>query len=135
MIPVTAEWADELAELEMVLFPENCLNEYTLARELTLGRGFAILDEGRIIAYMLLRGDEQLLDVIRLGVLPPYQGRGLGARLLRRALELSERVMLTVVPTNTKALRLYHRHGFEIVGLLKDNSGWVMQAATLLQRA
>lgn len=131
MIPVTAEWADELAELEMVLFPENCLNEYTLARELTLGKGFAILDEGHIIAYMLCRGDAQLLDVMRLGVLPPYQGRGMGTRLLRRALELSESVMLTVVPTNTRALRLYHRHGFEIIGLLKDSSGWVMRTPSL----
>ena len=126
MLPVTAEVADELAALEMQLFPDNCLNEHTLAKELTYGQGFAVFDGRRIVAYMLCRGDDYLTDIMRLGVLPEYEGMGIGSSLLRRGISLAQYVMLTVSPENERALRLYRRHGFEIVGRLKDNSGWVM---------
>ena len=130
MRPVTVGDSDELAALEMQLFPENCLNEYTLAREIDLGQGFCITENELIVAYMLCRGSSYLTDIMRLGVHPDYQGLGFGKQLLRRGLELAEYVMLTVVPDNERALRLYRSHGFEYVGLLKDSSGWVMGAVS-----
>lgn len=128
MRSVTVDDADELASLEMKLFPENCLNEYTLSREIDLGQGFCVTENGLIVAYMLCRGSSYLTDIMRLGVHPDYQRLGLGKQLLRRGLELAEYVMLTVAPANKRALRLYRAHGFEYVGLLKDRSGWVMGA-------
>lgn len=128
MRAVTVEDADELAELEMELFPESCLNEHSLAREIRLGGGLVVVEGGSIIAYMLHRGGARLADIIRLGVRPEHQGRGLGTWLLRQGLELAEEVMLTVLPTNTRALRLYRKHGFEIVGRLRTDNAWVMMA-------
>lgn len=121
--------ADELAELEKQLFPDNCLNEFTLAREIALGSGWCFTEADDIVAYMLCRGNDYLTDIMRLGVLPAFEGRGLGSSLLTRAMMLSCHTMLTVAPENERALRLYHHMGFEIVGLLKDNSGWVMGKA------
>lgn len=125
MRPVTVDDADELATLEAELFPDNCLNEYTLAREISLGSGWCCTEAGGIVAYVLCRGNSYLVDIMRLGVLPAYQGRGLGTRLLRYAIEQAEHTMLTVLEENERALRLYRRHGFEIVGRL-NGRGWVM---------
>ncbi len=125
MRAVTVEDADELATLDMKLFPDNCFNEHTLAKEIELGSGFVICDEFAIVAYMLLRGDSYLTDIMRLGVLPEFQGRGLGKQLLRHGIEQAENVMLTVHQENARALQLYSRHGFQIVGRL-GNDCWVM---------
>lgn len=125
MRPVTVRDADELAELERQLFPENCLNEFTLAREIALGSGWCFIEGGDIVAYVLCRGDNYLIDIMRLGVLPAWQGRGLGTDLLKQAVAQAEHSMLTVLPENERALRLYRRHGFEIVGRLNGH-GWVL---------
>lgn len=125
MRPVTTEDADELAHLEARVFPESNFNEYTLAKEIELGGGFVICDGWTIVAYMLLRGDSYLTDIMRLGVLPDYRGCGLGTQLLQQGFKQAQYVMLTVLAENTSALRLYHRHGFEIVGRLYEGA-WVM---------
>ena len=126
MRPVTVEDSDELSLLEMDLFPDNCLNEYTLAREIDLGMGFVVTDNHKIVAYMLLRGNGYLMDIMRLGVLEKYQGQGLGTRLLRVGMQMAEQTMLTVEAKNERALRLYSRHGFQIVGRLLGDTAWVM---------
>lgn len=118
--------ADELAELEMKLFPENCLNEFTLSGEIALGSGWCFVESGDIVAYVLCRGNSYLIDVMRLGVLPAYQRRGLGSKLLEQACSQASNVMLTVLAENQSALRLYRRKGFEIVGRLVGDAGWVM---------
>jgi len=63
-------------------------------------------------------------DLLALAVLPSYQRRGLGTKLLHHVIEVAERVApsskinslrLTVAETNTSAQRLYARNGFRIV--------------------
>lgn len=57
-----------------------------------------------------------------MGILSPYQGMGIGDRLLTTLLEASstwlgaERVELTVLADNTRAVRLYEKHGFRHEG-------------------
>lgn len=127
MRTVTVHDADELAELEMKLFPENCLNEHTLAKEIAAGSGWCFSEAGDIVAFVLCRGSDYLIDIMRLGVLPAYRRRGLASQLLVQAMGQASYAMLTVLPGNEDALRLYHRHGFEIVGRLQPE-GWVMGA-------
>lgn len=55
--------------------------------------------------------------VLGLGVVPRFQGNGLGKVALRHAIAILEKrgvaeVRLTVAETNTRALNLYQRHGF-----------------------
>jgi ribosomal protein S18 acetylase RimI-like enzyme len=63
-------------------------------------------------------------DLLALAVLPSFQRRGIGTKLLHHVIEVAERVApsshiatlrLTVAETNTGAQRLYARHGFRIV--------------------
>jgi GNAT superfamily N-acetyltransferase len=65
-----------------------------------------------------------IADLLALAVLPAFQRRGIGTRLLHHVIEVAERVApgshiaslrLTVAEQNTGAQRLYARHGFRIV--------------------
>ena len=75
------------------------------------------------IAFGLVRVDEparrvRVGEVMLIGVLPAWRGRGLGRELLRWAVsELRDRgagaVQLSVEARNERATNLYRRHGFE----------------------
>lgn len=88
------------------------------------GRGFAMLgfytEEGA-----QANGTQPVIaDLLALAVLPAYQRRGIGSRLLQHVIEVAERVApashikqlrLTVAENNTGAQRLYARTGFQVV--------------------
>jgi ribosomal protein S18 acetylase RimI-like enzyme len=65
-----------------------------------------------------------IADLLALAVLPDFQRRGLGGKLLNHVIEVAERVApssritalrLTVAETNVSAQRLYARAGFRVV--------------------
>jgi ribosomal protein S18 acetylase RimI-like enzyme len=69
-------------------------------------------------------GGTVVADLLALAVLPAYQNRGIGTKLLEHVIEVAERVApsskittlrLTVAESNTGAQRLYARHGFRVV--------------------
>lgn len=88
------------------------------------GRGFAMLgfytEDGPRVD-----GRQQVVaDLLALAVLPLYQKKGIGSRLLAHVIDVAERVApsshitqlrLTVAENNTGAQRLYARTGFHIV--------------------
>jgi ribosomal protein S18 acetylase RimI-like enzyme len=88
------------------------------------GRGFAML--GFYTEEGSTSGGGQLViaDLLALAVLPAFQRRGLGSKLLDHVIEVAERVApashisqlrLTVAEHNTGAQRLYARTGFHVV--------------------
>src|SRR5581483_2187500 len=114
---------DRLVELENVLF-DNALNERRLEVELSLGECFVIGTPA--VAYALVRPDgKDLLDLMRLGVLPAFQGSGYGTKLLLHVLSLGKTVVLTVLKENTVARALYKKHGFKTVGVLPSGAALV----------
>lgn len=103
-----------------------------LARELDISRGFLIHSvKGR--GYVLFR-DAPLRDILRLGVEEKARGQGLGEVLLLTALLGAKDAMLTVKKSNVPALRLYLKHGFQIVGELPLHSNWMMRRITSVER-
>jgi ribosomal protein S18 acetylase RimI-like enzyme len=89
------------------------------------GRGFAMLGFYLDDPAAAPNGASQVVaDLLALAVLPTFQRRGIGTKLLHHVIEVAERVApssrisslrLTVAETNTGAQRLYARHGFRIV--------------------
>ena len=88
------------------------------------GRGFAMLgfymEDGRDAGGV----QGVVADLLALAVLPSFQRKGIGTRLLEHVIEVAERVApssqitqlrLTVAEGNVAAQRLYARHGFAIV--------------------
>jgi ribosomal protein S18 acetylase RimI-like enzyme len=123
MRPVTPSDAAELADLESILF-DNALGEKILEGEIARGKGWVLGDP--IQGYILTVVDRDLVDITRLGIHPEAQGKGLGGLLLAKVLEEAPKVVLTVKKDNIRALRLYHKHGFEVVGHLSGAAAWIM---------
>jgi len=82
-------------------------------------------DEGKVVGYIRLKQGEGLGshagEISTLAVHPYHQSRGVGRRLLERALEPANelslrRVWLTVREDNHAAISLYERMGFEVEG-------------------
>lgn len=120
-----------LAYMEAVLFPDNCFNELTLQKELKVGRCWIVERRGLVVAYLLARVEGNLLDIMRIGVMLAFQGRGIGTQLIEMAMTQAPKIVLCVRKNNEGALRLYHRLGFQIVGVIeepKDAPSWVLQA-------
>jgi [ribosomal protein S18]-alanine N-acetyltransferase len=90
-------------------------------------RHFFVMAEqgGACIGFLAwTRLDEQLIEVLNLGVLPAYRGRGAGAKLLQACLaslvQKGDRCLLEVRASNAAARRLYARLGFREIGVRKD---------------
>lgn len=109
--------------LEQTLFPENYIGEVLLRGEIEVGLAWVIGQPA--YAYALVRTDGSLVDLTRLGVLPEWQGCGLGHKLLDKVLGLGKETMLTVSKINQRALALYLRYGFRIVA--HHPAAWVMR--------
>lgn len=111
----------------MELFPDNCLNETSIELELHAGYGLVVYspEEQALLGYAIARRSHELNDLLRLGVRPSHQGLGLGETLLLAMLREPGSMMLTVRKDNARALRLYRKHGFDIVGHVQD--AWVMR--------
>lgn len=126
MRAVTRADAFELARLEADLFEESMLRS-ELEAEITHGFGWLVEHEHELVGYILVRDDKYILDITRFGVRTEHQGKGVGTALLSHVLRTMRPVMLTVDEANQVALRMYLKHGFQIVGKLPHNSCWVMR--------
>jgi ribosomal protein S18 acetylase RimI-like enzyme len=128
--PAVEEDAPELMQLDARLF-DNAMTEGMLQRELQVGEGFVVRqfhDQGApILGYILVRNHGGLLDILRLGVAPTAQRLGIGTALLKRALEKGCTTVLTVKKDNVHAIRLYKRHGFNVVGHFVQERAWVLR--------
>lgn len=132
MRPLVVKDAAAVEELEIELFPDNCLNQRSLTREISVGVGLAEEREGKLVAYMLGRWDfdEQLLDILRLGVLKHARRQGIASAMLRDLTDhVACDVMLTVAKGNVPAIKLYRGFGFQIIGETRRNN-WVMRRST-----
>jgi ribosomal protein S18 acetylase RimI-like enzyme len=63
--------------------------------------------------------EPEYLWLVKLYLLSDYRGKGLGSALLTHVMQQArvqgKRVRLRVLRVNTGAMRLYERHGFEVV--------------------
>lgn len=88
------------------------------------GRAFAMLGFYTEALGRTPGAGEVVADLLALAVLPAFQRRGIGSKLLTHVIDVAERVApssritalrLTVAETNVSAQRLYARAGFRVV--------------------
>jgi ribosomal protein S18 acetylase RimI-like enzyme len=91
---------------------------------------FAVSDDGKLVGSITYLFNDRLKTkhvarIFGVYVDPSYRGRGVGRKLLDRALELIQenkdivKVQLMVNPKQLAALQLYKKIGFEVVGEMK----------------
>lgn len=92
-------------ELQVVSVAENYLREKELLRQTF------VYDDGGIIKGLIqIRGEE----IQKLYVDPFFQNQGIGAVLIRYAIEEQDTRFLWALEKNTGAIRFYQRHGFHL---------------------
>lgn len=120
----TVKDAIDIAELEKQVFPDTCLNEHSCKREIANGRCWIADGQG----YALTRWGTELIDILRLGVLPEQQGKGVGTYLLRNIILRADLpVILTVRKDNARAISLYRKHGFKPVAQHIDPESYIFR--------
>ena len=88
--------------------------------------GFSILRiHKRALQLPKRAGRCHFVDIFFLSVAPTHQRQGIGARLVEEAerwatAQGAVELRLSVIDTNTDAIRFYVRNGFEEIGLLPD---------------
>jgi len=90
---------------------------------------YVAVAEGEVIGWCDLTPKDRPVyahaGVLGMGLLPPFRGRGVGTRLMTTVLAAARRarlrrVELTVRETNTSAIALYAKMGFEVEGRFRD---------------
>ena len=98
------------------------------AMALTMYQG----EEYHAIEWSQIAADNEVAVIHILAVNPDYQGRGIGAEMVRAAIRLAQEkgkkaLRLDALASNTPGHRLYERLGFEYRGkqhLYAENTGW-----------
>ena len=120
-----------LVTLEQEIFPEDPWTTGMIAQELSSGRSvyFGVCVNDDAVAAPVLCGYAGIAvgidaDVMTMGVLPDFRGRGLGRVLMDALIDVarrwgSERVFLEVRESNAAAISLYENSGVEVVGRTK----------------
>lgn len=71
---------------------------------------FFVYDDGVVKGFIRLHGQE----IQKLFVEPVLQGKGIGAALVRFAIEEKQACSLWALEKNTRAISFYQRHGFRL---------------------
>ena len=80
-----------------------------------------ITADNRVIGFLGVRPEGDVLYIAQAYIVPEYQGRGIGTAMIREVLAKGHPVELWVMKLNTGALRLYKRLGFRVKREEKDD--------------
>jgi len=94
-------------------------------------------DDGKILGYLGVMFVIDELHINTIGVLPDYEGKGIGTALMddawRDAKERGiQRATLEVAVSNKRAQDLYYRYGFKPVGIRKNYYDKINEDALVL---
>lgn len=142
IVPMNADHLDQIERLERICFSRPW-NRRMLAEELeNQCAAFLVAedaDSGAVLGYagLLVVADEGYITNV--AVFPEYRRSGIAAKILEVYLNFAEAnqlafVTLEVRPTNTAAIALYQRYGFEEVGRRKNYYDLPKEDALILTR-
>jgi ribosomal-protein-alanine N-acetyltransferase len=115
----------EVLDLEQTVYPHPW-SMSNFADSLASGyQAWVLRDtEGELLGYFLLMPIVDEAHLLNVAVSAERQGQGLGRFLLNQAVACArglgmESVLLEVRPSNTRALEIYQRYGFQTIGKRK----------------
>ncbi len=124
---------DQVIKINEITLPEHYPRWFWENHLVNWGKAFYVAetDEGKIVGYVMSRveyglgfivgGMVKKGHIISIAVLPEYRRKGIGSKLLAKALEAlrdeyeCKEVYLEVRVSNTPAIKMYEKHGFKIV--------------------
>ena len=119
-----------LAEMEGRCFPCDAWSQGMLSEVLKAPYQWSVLaeEEGKIYGYACLFSLFETAELLNIAVDTAYRGRGIGEMLLTAVHEQAkrlgaERILLEVRVSNTPAIALYKKHGYEKIAVRKNYYG------------
>lgn len=110
-------------EIEQELFQLQPWSEAQFWSELAAGDRvmLAAMEGDALVGYADIALGQPEAEIMSLGVRTAHQRRGIGSALLLAMLEAAQaagaqRILLEARTGNDPAIRLYERHGFQVVG-------------------
>lgn len=77
-------------------------------------------DNGKILGYIGIEKISGEMHIINMAVQPDFRGKGIGKKLLEKALSPKDVVFLEVRVSNLPAQKIYEHFGFKNVGIRKN---------------
>lgn len=123
--PMTMADVDEVVAIEVRAYPYPWTRQ-NFVDSIGAGHHGVCLRavDGSLLGYFLVMPVVDEAHLLNVCVAPELQGGGLGVQLLNEMVRVSREqgmggVLLEVRPSNTRALRIYERFGFEQIGRRK----------------
>lgn len=129
---MTVERIDKERIEEMLLVEQSCFEDEAWTKAM-LCEGlecpgavyFGALRDGRLLGYLALLVSFEFADIATVGVVPEFQRRGIGKKLVEHATEYArgkhvEKIFLEVNEQNAPAISLYEKCGFVKTGVRKN---------------
>lgn len=120
---------------------QTALTSEVFAREIAGGKAHFLLCEvgGNWAGFVKLEASGNILEIAKLYVDSIFHGSGVASALMQAGLERAKalgckRVWLLVWEENSRAVRFYQKHGFEIVGKQEVWVGEVVFQDHLMQK-
>ena len=116
----------EIAYIDSISFSESWSEKSYL--EMYENKIYTFFKEefnGKTAGFIVLMDAVDAAEIIRVAVLPEYRGMGIGTNLVEKAIkEISkkgmENIFLEVRESNSSAIKLYKKTGFEECGVRKN---------------
>lgn len=126
IMPARLKDSQEISEVELNSgYPKKEFDALTMINNLLRDRkehAFVAKIRNKVVGYTSLRKLSNRCEITFLAVSENYQNKGIGTELIKHAIKLArkfkcKKLTLDVRNGNTKAIRLYAKLGFKIVGI------------------
>ena len=141
--PMTTDDVDVVHAMEVATFTAPWPRPFFVDELAADNRSYVVVEDGGVLVgyggIMVIEGDAHVMTV---AVAPDRRTRGIGSRIMLALVDAAvaagaEHLTLEVRPSNRPARRLYHRFGFEPVGLrpgyYPDEDALVMWALNITE--
>ena len=122
---------NKIYSLEKKIFKSDSFSQNLLQNLIQFNSFFLKLVDpkkpDKLIGYVIIiKDDEHQFNLINFAICKKYQGRGYGSLLLEKTLsKIKEHIeinklILNVKTTNIRAINLYKKYGFQIIGKIEN---------------
>lgn len=118
---------DKISELESQLFPDDNWTAESIADLLQqdINQVMVLQDNDKLLGYCLYQVVFEKAEILRIGVNPSLQNKGIGTQIFNNLLEVLaqknvENLMLEVREDNHNAIHFYQKQGFSTIHVRKN---------------
>ena len=119
---------EQVYAIESSAFPSPWSKQaFVKELELTgISESFVVVDDREnVLGYLILRISHPVVHILNIAVKEDVRGCGIGTSLMKKAFQITRKynmngLFLEVRKSNTRAISLYRKFGFEVINRIKN---------------